>query len=72
MTPVKVDKLVKLLTKTGYNPVEIEFLRSGFSKGFDIGYQGPTNRCSIADNIPLKIGSKTQLWNKLMKEVKLK
>ena len=41
-------------------------------QGFDIGYNGPTERKSESANIPLKIGSKEELWNKIMKEVKLK
>ena len=57
---------------SNYNEKEIEFLRKGFTTGFDIGYEGPINRQSVSENIPLKIGSKEELWNKLMKEVKLR
>ena len=32
--------------------------------------RGPVNRTSSSANIPLKIGSEEELWNKLMKEVK--
>ena len=72
VTPVKVDELVRLLKLSSYNEKEIEFLRMGFTTGFDIGYEGPINRQSVSENIPLKIGSKEELWNKLMKEVKLR
>ena len=72
VTPVKVNHFVDLLEQANYNPQETEFIRQGFSQGFDIGYAGPEIRSSKADNIPLRIGTKTQLWNKLMKEVKLK
>ena len=41
----------------------------GFSEGFDFGYRGPTNRRNSSENIPLKLGTKTDLWNKIMKEV---
>ena len=57
MTPVRQD--------------EIDFLHDGFTNGFDIGYQGPKQRQSSSANIPLTIRSKTELWNKIMKEVQL-
>ena len=50
----------------------MKYLCNGFHYGFDIGYWGSEDRQSRSDNIPLKIGSKVQLWNKLMKEVKEK
>ena len=71
-TPIKVDKLVSMLQDYNYVPKEVEFLKDGFTNGFDIGYSGNTNRKSTSDNIPLRVGSKTELWNKLMNEVKLK
>ena len=55
-----------------YDTDKTEFLCKGFAEGFDIGYEGPMERQSLSDNIPLRLGTKTQLWNKLMKEVKLK
>ena len=57
-----------------YDAKEIQFLKNGFMTGFDIGYQGPCDRQSESHNIPLdpKIGNKVQLWNKIIKEVKLK
>ena len=72
VTPIKVNKLVELLETYGYNQKEVEYLRQGFTQGFDIEYQGPENRNSQSNNIPLRIGNKTVLWNKLMKEVQLK
>ena len=69
--PVKADWLIKLLKQTCYDEQEIEFLRKGFTTGFDLEYQGPVHRQSTARNLPLTVGSKTQLWNKLMKEVKV-
>ena len=51
---------------------EVKFLEEGFKLRFDIGYEGPEIRQSCSDNTLLKIGSKTLLWNKLMKEVKAK
>ena len=71
-TPVVVDELVKLLRETGYDHEKTKFLEEGFRQGFDIGHRGPETRQSTAANIPLTLGSKTELWNKLMNEVKLK
>ena len=62
----------QLLIQANYDPGEIEFLYNGFKKGFPIGYMGPQDRVQYARNLPLRCGSKTQLWNKMMKEVQLK
>lgn len=35
-------------------------------------YEGPRKRIVKANNLKLRVGSKTQLWNKVMKEVKEK
>ena len=72
VTPVKFGRLIELLKQTNYHPSEIKYLQEGFTQGFDIGYEGPKIRQSESMNIPLKIGSKTELWNKLMREVELK
>ena len=68
---MNADVFEKLLKETNYDPVETEFLVKGFRQGFDIGYRGPERRRSKSKNIPLTVGSKTELWNKIMKEVKL-
>ena len=72
VTPVRTHVLVRMLRQASYDPEEIKFLDQGFSQGFDIGYEGPDDRQSVSQNIPLRIGSETQLWNKLMKEVQAK
>ena len=69
ITPVKAEKFIQQLKATNYNLTEIQFLEEGFTEGFNISYEGPTERQSTAANIPLTIGTKTDLWNKLMKEV---
>ena len=53
VTPVKVDVLTKLLRKTSYPESEILFLEHGFRNGFNIGYEGPMNRQSQSNNLPL-------------------
>ena len=50
-----------LLKQSGYDPDETNFLIDGFTTGFDIGYEGPTNRQSVSDNIPITIGSEVEL-----------
>ena len=59
------------MKESEYDEDEIRFLENGFTNGFDISYEGPQNRQSTAENIPFTTGDKVELWNKLMKEVKL-
>ena len=69
-TPVIADRLGKLLCESGYPSEEIKFLVLGFTEGFDICYQGPTNRMNTARNIPFMVGDKWDMWTKITKEVK--
>ena len=69
MTPLNVECFRQLLRDSDYDPVKSEFLLHGFSQGFDISYQGTKTRQSRSKNIPLTVGTKTELWNKVMKEV---
>ena len=71
VTPINDQLLVKLLKESNYNETETAFLEQGFTRGFNIEYDGPRDRQSVSQNIPFSIGNKTILWNKLMKEVKL-
>ena len=71
-TPVKADILKKLLKESNYPDDKTEFLVKGFREGFLLGYEGP--RVDIrreAKNLRLRIGSQTELWNKVMKEMEL-
>ena len=61
VTPVNVVKLKQLLSDSDYNREETDFLVSGFSSWFDIGYQGPTERQSRSDNIPYTVGNHAEL-----------
>ena len=63
--------LANLLRETAYDESKTKYLIDGFTNGFDIGYRGPTNRQDTSSNLPLRVGSKVELWNKVMKEVKL-
>ena len=71
--PIKVKKLQHLLTKTDYCHTETEFLVKGFTSGFTLGYKGPKDCKDTSKNIPFTpgVGNKIEMWNKIMKEVKL-
>ena len=60
-----------MLKLSNYNEDDTQFLVDDFKKGFDIGYRGPVDRKDFADNIPFSVGDKFQLYEKMMKEVKL-
>ena len=52
VTPIKVDQLMQMLLEMNYDREKIQFLKEGFTTGFDIGYNGPKVRQSRAKNIP--------------------
>ena len=64
--------LKDLLLESRYDAEETRFLVDGFTNGFDIGYQGPVERQSTSENIPLTVGTQVDLWTKIMKEVECK
>ena len=72
ITPVNVNVLHNLLVESKYDTEETRFLVEGFKYGFDLEYQGPWKRQDQARNIPFQVGvgSKEDLWSKIMKEVK--
>ncbi len=49
-TVVKPDRLLWYLNRFQYDPVETQFLYSGFTKGFHLGYAGPCDRVVEANN----------------------
>lgn len=71
VTPVNWTEFHRVLLETGYQQEEIDYLRQGFTQGFSLEYQGPRDRQMTANNLKLRVGSKRQLWDKIMKEVKL-
>ena len=71
VTPVKLDKLKELLQRSVYDKEKTKFLLGGFANGFDLEYEGPTERRNLSRNLPFTVGDKFQLWTKVMKEVKL-
>ena len=69
-TPIDADILEEMLVKSNYNRDKTRFLVRGFRRGFDIDYEGPRRRMDESNNIPLQVGSKDDIWSKIMKEVK--
>ena len=72
VTPVLPNKLKQLLIVAGYYSHKIDKLYQGFKNGFSLGYQGDPQAEIFSHNLPLRVGNITDLWNKVMKEVKLK
>ena len=71
-TPVKADQLELLLKESGYDRGKTKYLVDGFRYGFSLRYRGVRKNIQRnAPNLPLSIGTETDLWNKVMKEVKL-
>ena len=60
-----------MLKESNYDQNEINFLIDGFQNGFSIGYCCPENVRIKAPNLKFReVGNPTELWNKVMKEVK--
>ena len=60
------------MVESGFDADKTEYIINGFNHGFGIGYEGPEDRRDTAENLPLNnLGTKTDLWNKVMKEVKM-
>lgn len=70
VTPLDVEAYHKLLKESKFDEQKSEILIDGFTNGFDLGYRGPRNIKLEAKNLKLRVGSKLDLWNKIMKEVK--
>ena len=70
ITPVNAEKLRQLLMESKYPQEKIEYLVDGFLNGFDLKYLGPKKVESKANNLVMRVGNKTKLWNKVMQEVK--
>ena len=62
-----------MLLESGYNKDKTQFIYDGFANGFDIHYDGPLNNITReSPNLKIRVGSKEELWRKVMNEVKLK
>ena len=66
-----MEEFAQQLRDSEYPEDKVRYLIEGFSQGFSIGYRGPEIRSDTGPNLPLNnLGTKTDLWNKVMKEVK--
>ena len=54
---MKFTRFIHLLHESNYNESEVQFLEDGLTNGFSISYEGPQDHCSLAENIPLMVGS---------------
>lgn len=72
VTPINVNRLTHLMRVSGYDEQEAEFLISGFTQGFKLGYQGPRDVKIISNNLRLWVGNQYDLWDKVMGEVQAK
>ena len=72
VTPVRTDILKSLLKQANYPVDKINYLTDGFRNGFSLGYQGDERVKLRARDPKLRVGDNIDLWNKVMKEVKLK
>ena len=72
VTPVKTKVYERLLKESGYDAGKTKYLVEGFTHGFSLGYEGPAKVKRKAPNLKFRIGSPTELWNKIMVEVKAK
>ena len=69
VTPVNVDVLERLLLDANYDKKETEYLVNGFRDGFSLQFAGNRKIVKTAPNLKLRVGSPTELWNKVMTEV---
>lgn len=72
VTPIDVGKYHQLLIDSAYDKHKAAELVQGFKFGFDLGYRGPERVKMEANNLKLRVGTKVDLWNKVIKEVKEK
>ena len=72
ITPVNAEKFTQLLRETGYDERKTTFLSKGFKEGFSLNYCGKRDIQMYSPNLKIRIGSKLELWNKVMKEVAAK
>ena len=70
--PIIADAFEELPIESNYDPSETSFVIEGFRKGFDLGYEGPEKIKITSNNLKFRgVGDEIELWNKVMKEIKL-
>ena len=56
---------------TNYDVTKVEFLVHGFMYGFNLMYQGLVERADTSHNLPFFVGNASDMWSKIMKEVRI-
>ena len=69
---MKHEVLDELLNEASYDDAKRERLVASFRNGFSLGYSKLEKVKLTAKHLPLQVGDEVDLWNKVMKEVKLK
>ena len=69
ITPINVPVYEDLLRRTHYDSIKTDKLIHGFTNGFSLEYKGPMWRREMSNNFPITVGSETEMWDKLLKEV---
>ena len=62
----------RLLVLSNYDKEKTLFLVNGLTYGFNLRYVGQTKITRKAPNLKFSVGSKLELWNKIMDEVRVK
>ena len=68
--PVNWKVYERLLKESKYDQQQTEYLVKGFKEGFSIGCTAKLKGLQTSPNLKLRVGSQTELWNKVMEEVK--
>ena len=71
VTPVDANKFDNLLRIANYDRKKCEFLHKGFTSGFSLGYNNQNPVQIKSQNLKLRVGHEIEVWNKVMKEIKL-
>ena len=69
ITPVKAQVFRQMLIEAKYDKNETDYLVDGFTNGFSLEYTGDRDTVKTATNLKIRIGTQTDLWNKVMLEV---
>lgn len=70
VAPINIPRYEQLLRDSSYDRQLTEYLLRGFREGFRMGFEGLRNVVREAPNMKTQVGTKTELWNKIMKEVR--
>ena len=69
--PINIGLFARILAELGFQKEKLQTLVSGFTSGFNLGFSRNLNKRHFSSNLPFRIGTPADLWNKIMKEVSL-